>query len=123
MSKDSSLLLFGGLVILVSFLGIPSSWKTIAFSILGALIITMALLLRKDITTGALCLHLTEEKHTDSYSQNGVLRSNNQESNNSDDSGNETDDNEDNKKEDREESEEENKKEHENDQRHTEPQT
>jgi len=75
MPKNSSLLLFGLLVVIVSFLGIPSSWKTIIFSILGVLIITVALLLRKDITTGALCLHLTKEKHTNSYKQNGVLRS------------------------------------------------
>lgn len=60
----------------VSFLGIPSSWKTIIFSTLGVLIIIMALLLRKDITTGALCLHLTKEKHTNSYKQNGALRDN-----------------------------------------------
>jgi hypothetical protein len=76
MSKDTSLLFFGGLVIVVSFLGIPSSWKTIVFSIIGVLIITTALFLRKDITSGALCLHLTEEKQTDSYKQNAVMRNN-----------------------------------------------
>lgn len=83
MSKDSSLLFFGGLVIVVSFLGIPSSWKTIVFSIIGVLIIITALLLRKDITSGALCLHLTEEKQTDSYKQNAPLRSNNLKNNHS----------------------------------------
>jgi hypothetical protein len=77
MSKNSALLLFGGLVVAVSFLGIPSSWKTIAFSILGASIIAMALFLRRDITSGALCLHLTEDKHTDSFKQNGALRDTN----------------------------------------------
>ncbi|MEX0651977.1 MAG: hypothetical protein WD509_00700 [Candidatus Paceibacterota bacterium] len=74
MSKNSALILFGSLIIIVSFLGIPSSWKTVAFSILGVLVVTLALLLRKDITSGALCLHLTEEKRTDSYAQSGVLR-------------------------------------------------
>ncbi len=73
MSKNSSLLLFGGLVVIVSFLGIPSSWKTIIFSLLGVLIITVTLLLRRDITTGALCMHLNKDKHTDSYKQNGML--------------------------------------------------
>lgn len=76
MSKNSLLLLFGSLVLIVSFLGIPSSWKTVVFSVLGVLIIAVTLLVRRDITTGALCLHLTEEKHTNSYKQNGALRSN-----------------------------------------------
>lgn len=81
MPKSSLLLLFGGLVVVTSFLGIPSSWKTIVFSALGVLIIVIALLLRKDIATGALCLHLTEEKQTDSYRQNGVFRGSNIENN------------------------------------------
>ena len=76
MSKNSLLLLFGGMVVAVSFLGIPSSWKTIIFSALGVLIIIIALLLRKDIATGALCMHLTREKQTNSYKQNGMLRDN-----------------------------------------------
>ena len=81
MSKSSLLLLLGGIVLITSFLGIPSSWKTISFSVLGVLIVIVALLLRRDITTGALCLHLTEEKHTDSYKQNGVLRESHKENN------------------------------------------
>lgn len=59
---------------MASFLGVPSSWKTVIFGVLGILIIVIALLLRRDIASGALCLHLTEDKHTDSYRQNGVLR-------------------------------------------------
>lgn len=79
MSKNSSLLLLGGLVVIVSFFGIPSSWKTIVFSILGILIIIVTLFLRRDIATGALCLHLTREKQTDSYKQNGMLQNDNHE--------------------------------------------
>jgi len=82
MSKNSLLLLFGSLVLASSFLGIPSSWKTVIFSILGVLVIIVTLLVRRDITTGALCLHLTEEKHTNSYKQNGVLRSSGTETSN-----------------------------------------
>jgi len=47
------------------------------FSILGVLIIIVSLSLRKDITTGALCMHLTEGKYTNSYRQNGPLHSEN----------------------------------------------
>jgi len=60
-------------VSIVSFLGIPSSWKTIIFGVLGVLIMMIALFLRRDIATGALCMHLAEEKQTDSYTQNGML--------------------------------------------------
>ncbi len=74
MSKNSLLLLLGGLVTLVSILGIPSSWKTIIFGVLGIIIIIITLLIRRDITTGALCMHLTEERQTNSYKQNGALQ-------------------------------------------------
>lgn len=66
--------MLGVLVVLSSLLGVPGSWKTVIFSILGLLIIVVALLLRRDITSGSLCTHLHEEKSTDSYTQNGVLR-------------------------------------------------
>lgn len=74
MSKNSFLILLGALVVLTTFLGIPGSWKTIVFSVLGLLIIVTASLLRKDIVSGAVCTHLTEEKQTDSYRQSGALR-------------------------------------------------
>lgn len=74
MSKNSFLILLGILVVVSSFLGVPSSWKTIIFGVLGVLIIAVAMLLRKDITSGALCMHLMEEKQTDSYRQSGVLK-------------------------------------------------
>ncbi len=77
MSKSSLLLLLGGLVVFVSLLGIPSSWKTIIFGVLGVSVIIIALLLRRDIATGALCMNLTEERHTNSYKQNGALHSKN----------------------------------------------
>ena len=82
MSKNSLLLLFGGLVVIVSFFGVPSSWKTVIFSALGVLIIIVTLLLRRDIATGALCLSLSKERHTDSYKQNGMLQDNSHENDN-----------------------------------------
>ncbi len=80
MTKDSFLIFLGALVVLATFLGVPSSWKTIIFNILGLLIIVTALLLRKDITSGAICTHLTAEKHTDSYTQSSVLTEHNENS-------------------------------------------
>ncbi|MCW9054535.1 MAG: tetraspanin family protein [Candidatus Pacebacteria bacterium] len=74
MTKNSTLIFLGVLVVFSSFLGIPGSWKMVIFNFLGLLIIITAALLRRDITSGSLCAHLTEEKHTDSYRQTGVLR-------------------------------------------------
>ena len=76
MSKNSLLITLGVLTILSSFLGVPGSWKTAIFSVLGLLIVIVAVFLRKDIASGSLCTHLQEEKRTDSYTQNGALRHN-----------------------------------------------
>lgn len=74
MSKNSLTLLFGVLVLLIPYLGIPRSWKTVAFSLLGLAIIATSLLLKREIVSGSMCAHLREEKHTDSYSQNGPVQ-------------------------------------------------
>lgn len=73
MSKNSFVLTLGVLVVVIPFLGVPDSWKTVAFILIGFGIITAALLLRKDIASGEICTHLQEEKKTDSYSQNGMI--------------------------------------------------
>ena len=74
MSKNSLLILLGGLVILSSFLGIPSSWKTLLVGVLGLAVVVVALLLQRDIASGTLCMHLEEDKRTDSYAQNGAIQ-------------------------------------------------
>lgn len=74
MSKNSFLILLGILIVISAFLGVPSSWKTIIIGALGVLTVAIALMLRKDIATGAICMHLQENVHTDSYVQNGLLK-------------------------------------------------
>lgn len=73
MSKNSLILFFGGLVIIVPFLGLPSAWKTIIFALLGVGIVIVTLMLRRDIASGELYIHLQKDTKTDSYAQNGVL--------------------------------------------------
>ena len=73
MSKNSLILFLGGLIVVVSFFGIPSSWKTVIFAVLGLSVIITTALLRKDMTTGELCMHLEEDTKTDSYTQNGAF--------------------------------------------------
>lgn len=73
MSKNSLIIILGALVVLSTFLGVPSAWKTVLFWALGLGIIVTAAILRKDIASGAICLHLSEDQKTDSYSQNGMI--------------------------------------------------
>ena len=73
MSKNSLTIILGVLIVVSGFLGVPSSWKTVIIAALGLGVIGVALALRKDITSGTLCLHLQEEKKTDSYAQNGMI--------------------------------------------------
>jgi hypothetical protein len=82
MSKSSFILIISWLIVLTSFLGIPSSWKTIIVSLLAIGIVALASLLRRDITSGAVCMHLQSEQKTDVYTQNSVLMSEQSEVNN-----------------------------------------
>jgi hypothetical protein len=73
MQKTSFILTLTTLIVVTSFLGIPSSWKTIVVSLLALGVVSLALMLRKDIASGAICLHLQSDQKTDVYAQNGAL--------------------------------------------------
>jgi uncharacterized protein (DUF58 family) len=73
MQKTSFILTLASIIIIVSFLGIPSSWKTVVVSLFALGVVVLAVLLRKDIASGSICLHLQSEHKTDVYAQNSAL--------------------------------------------------
>jgi uncharacterized membrane protein len=73
MNKDLILIILGILVALVPFLGFPSNWDAIVFTILGALIVIFVLLLRRDFVNKIIHAkrnHL--HRKSDTFVENGV---------------------------------------------------
>jgi len=69
MSRESTILLLGILVMLVQFTGLPSSWKNALLFLFGAAIAVLAFLLRR---SRALNIFSQTEKRADSYVQNDI---------------------------------------------------
>ncbi|OGG63526.1 hypothetical protein A3D66_02570 [Candidatus Kaiserbacteria bacterium RIFCSPHIGHO2_02_FULL_50_9] len=69
MSRESSILLLGIIVVLTRFSGLPSSWKNTIFFVCGVVIAILAFLLRR---RRALATTLNVEKRSDSYVQNNI---------------------------------------------------
>ena len=47
MTLDTLIMLLGGLVALVPFLGFPSSWDTVIFFVLGVLVVGLGITVRR----------------------------------------------------------------------------
>lgn len=49
MSKEALVILFGALVGLMPYLGLPGSWRTVLLSVAGLVIVLLGVLLRREV--------------------------------------------------------------------------
>lgn len=72
MKKDLSIIILGLTVVIIPFLGIPTSWKNVVFVGVGLTISGFAYLLQKDMNNGE---HARVEKRTETFVENGIRKS------------------------------------------------
>jgi len=72
MTKDVGILILGLAVSALPFIGIPNSWKTAVFVILGLAIAILAFLLRGDLPLRRKGEHSDGERKTETFSENGT---------------------------------------------------
>ncbi len=68
MRKENTLIILGVLILLVPFLGIPGTWKTPLFMVLGAMVAICGLLVRSDFKS----LAAAKGKQTNAFVENGT---------------------------------------------------
>ena len=74
MTKDVGILILGLVVVATPFLGLPSSWKTVIFVVLGLVIASLAFLLRGDLPLPGSGRYTGEGRKTDTFAENGSAR-------------------------------------------------
>ena len=72
MTKETGLIILGSIVALTPFIGIPGSWKTIIFIIVGILIAVFGFLLRLHRIIQLRNMLSKKGRQADSYVENSV---------------------------------------------------